>query len=172
MNQLQPLIDIALAQVGTHEEGGNNKGPMIVEYQKATWLAPAPYPWCAAFMCWCLQQFLAGSYPLFVTNVEDIEKWRCRNASAFGWIKWATNKGLTVLDNKQPAKAGDIVVFTFSHIGLVTDDQLPGKDYIETVEGNSSSHVVADSGQDGVWKHQRSISLVRNYIRLINQDVA
>ena len=36
MNQLlKQLVDLVPAEVGVREEGGSNRGPRIVEYQKA-----------------------------------------------------------------------------------------------------------------------------------------
>lgn len=168
MKLAQKLIDIASAQVGVHEEGGNNKGDEIVIYQKATWLPPAGWSWCSAFMCWCMQQWLSN--PEVVKELKVIpEKWRCKDASAFGWIKWAKDHALYITDEKEMAKAGDIVVFDFSHIGLVIADQLPGKDYIETIEGNTNGKGDRDSiTGDGVFKKYRKTNLVRAYIRIIN----
>ena len=58
MDPIKRLLEIATHEVGTHEDGGNNCGPRIVEYQSATWLKPAPWPWCAAFICWILREWL------------------------------------------------------------------------------------------------------------------
>ena len=150
------IVPIALAEVGTREVGGNNQGPRVVEYQKATWLEPAAWPWCAAFVCWVLQQAWAGT---------EREKTRCRDASAFGWVKWAQKHGHTILPETQKAKRGDIVVFDFSHIGIVVEDQTGA--YIRTVEGNTNGQGARDSESgDGVWMKRRHHSTVKNYIRL------
>lgn len=42
--KIDNLVQIALAEVGTREEGGNNCGKDIREYQAATWLEPGPWP--------------------------------------------------------------------------------------------------------------------------------
>ena len=167
---LKKLIDIAISQVGTREEGGNNNGAKIREYQQATWLTPAAWSWCAAFMAWCMREWLKDPEVLKSLKLKDDESfaWRCRDASAFGWAKWGIAKHLYITDEKEPAKAGDIVVFDFSHIGLVVEDQLPGKDYIETVEGNTNGKGDRDSVLgDGVWRKQRKVNLVKNYIRIL-----
>lgn len=164
------LVAIAKAEVGVKEEGGNNQGPKIREYQKATWLTPAAWPWCAAFMAWVLMKWtIAHETELEqLYKTEPISHWRCRDASAFGWIKWAEKNKLYVTDEKEPAKAGDIVVFDFSHIGMVVEDQLPGKDYIVTVEGNTNGKGERDSvSGDGVWQKTRKTNLVKAYIRLV-----
>ncbi len=166
MKILEKLIQIAANQVGVHEDGGNNKGSKIVEYQLATWLKPEAWSWCSAFMCWCLKQWLNDPEVLKEMKVIP-EMWRCKDASAFGWIKWAKLHGLHVTDEKEPAKAGDLVVFDFSHIGIVSADQLPGKDYIETIEGNTNGKGERDSTTgDGVFRKLRKVNLVRAYIRI------
>lgn len=169
MNKLlQKLVDIASSQVGVLEEGGNNRGSKVVIYQGATWLKPDAWPWCSAFMCWCLKEWFKIPEVRAHFNLKMVESWRCRDASAFGWISWAKQQGLYVTDEHEPAKEGDIVVFDFSHIGIVTADQLPGKDYIETIEGNTNGKGERDSVTgDGVFRKIRKTNLVRAYIRII-----
>jgi hypothetical protein len=164
---LQKLIFIASGQIGSHEEGGNNKGPMIVEYQKATWLAPDAWAWCAALQCWVLREWLKCPDVLTELNLteETAKDWRCQDASAFGWEKWAKQKGLKVVQPKDGAKAGDFVIFEFSHIGIVSSDQKDN--IINTIEGNTNNAGERDSNTgDGVWAKQRNISLVKCYVRL------
>jgi hypothetical protein len=166
------LVDIALAEVGTVEAGGNNVGARVRTYQSATWLKPDPWPWCAAFTCWVLREWLKD--PDVLQTIKDTaggpdfnsEKWRCKDASAFGWEKWARQKGLQVLPETEKARAGDFVVFDFSHIGIVVEDQYT--DHIVTVEGNTNGAGARDSETgDGVWKKTRKRSLVKSYIRII-----
>lgn len=50
-------LEIAEKEVGVHEvKGGEN--PRILEYHAATTLGAREdeIPWCAAFVCWCLEQ--------------------------------------------------------------------------------------------------------------------
>jgi len=171
--ELKSLIELAESQVGIREEGGNNNGIHIREYQQATWLKPESWPWCAAFICWLLREWLHNSEDackaLGLENSKAIDAWRLKDASAFGATKWGQSKGLYVTDEKEPAKAGDIVVFDFSHVGIVIEDQLPGKDYIVTVEGNTNGKGERDSvSGDGVWRKTRKTNLVKNYIRLLS----
>jgi hypothetical protein len=123
---IDQMLDIARTEVGTREAAVNNTGARIVEYQGATWLAPGAWPWCAAFTAWVLREWLeneAVREALHLDSFSLADKWRCRDASAFGWEKWARQRKLEVLDETQKARAGDFVVFDFSHIGLVTTDQ-------------------------------------------------
>lgn len=48
-------VQIAMSQLGVHEQGGNNRGPEVDEYIKFIGLNP-PEPWCSAFLCWCIDK--------------------------------------------------------------------------------------------------------------------
>lgn len=167
-NPIKKLVEIAMTEVGTLEEGANNCGPRIREYQSATWLAPGPWPWCSALCCWVLRKWLRDTEVQSAIGLkpEAVEGWRCKDASAFGWEKWAKQHGLQVLPETAQAKAGDFVVFDFSHIGIVVKDQTG--DVIETVEGNTNGRGDRDSETgDGVWKKTRARSLTKVYIRVL-----
>ena len=65
-------------------------------------------------------------------------------------------------------RAGDLVRFTFDHVGLFEKDNHDGT--ITTVEGNTgASGAVSDSrtGGDGVYRKIRSKSLVRDYLHVV-----
>ena len=177
MNDLnKTLVEIIRSQLGRHEEGGNNLGPDVVRYQQSTWLQPGPWPWCAAFVSWCIREWLKQPEVLRYFNLatEQAEKWRCRSANVTDWVEWARNKNCAVLDNTQPAHAGDIVVFTFkpgelSHIGFCIADQLAAGNPIQTIEGNTNNAGAADSTHgDGVVTKNRSTKLVAHYLRLVS----
>lgn len=165
---IDKLIAIAKTEVGNTENGGNNKGEAVVKYQKSTWLKPGAWAWCAAFMCYIFEQWVKDAQ---VQKSLDIIKpviWRCRDASAFGWIAWAKKRELTITDEKELAKKGDIVVFDFSHIGLVIQDQLKPTDKIVTIEGNTEPNKTQRDGtKDGVYIMKRSKTLVKAYIRIV-----
>jgi len=167
---LQSLISIAKSQVGVRESSVNNTGQKIVEYQGATWLAPGAWPWCAAFTSWVMREWLEkdeeARLKLGLTTFSLAEKWRCRDASAFGWIDWATQKKLKILSENNLARAGDFVIYDFSHIGLVIEDQPDRNTKIKTIEGNTNGKGERDSSSgDGVWFKEREPSLVKNYLR-------
>ncbi len=156
------FIGIAKAQIGVTESGGNNKG--VEKYQRATWLKPGAWPWCAAFVAWCLMEFYSNLTGALAETAEDF---RCKDSRAFGWIKWANAKGILVLDEKSLAKAGDLVVYDFSHIGIVVKDQLKLTDKIETVEGNVEPNTTQrDGSADGVHDMKRNTKTVKAYIRI------
>ena len=100
-------------------------------------------------------------------TAKEAELWRPKTAGAFDWAKWAHSKELTVLPESALAKAGDFVIFDFSHIGIVVSDQ-PNVGTITTVEGNTNGKGERDSAAgDGVWQKTRQPSLVKCYIRIL-----
>lgn len=178
MNLISPiearkrLMKIVSAEVGTIEHGGNNRGKRVVEYQRATWLKPGPWPWCAAFVCWCILQWLDDEEVCAALGIKyndaAIEKWRPQTAGAFDFERWARSKGLQVLDETAEVRAGDLVVFDFSHIGFVAEDAHTRTLIIHTTEGNTNGKGLRDSlSGDGVWPKDRERQLARTFIRLI-----
>jgi len=170
---VEQLINIAKKEVGVTEGAVNNTGARVVEYQGTTWLAPGAWPWCAAFTCWIMREWLEDENIRKALNIgtfSQAEKWRCRDASAFGWDTWATSRpNILQIPANKLAKAGDFVIYEFSHIGLVIEDQLNISDNIRTIEGNTNSKGEADSANhDGVWIKERNPTLVRNYIRVLS----
>lgn len=163
------LVNLALAEVGIREEGGNNCGKEVREFQTATWLKPGPWAWCAALQCWLLKKWLESDPVIaFMLQIppDQIQGWRCKDASAFGWETWARKAGLIVLEETAKAKLGDFVIFDFSHIGLVIEDQIGNT--IKTVEGNTNGKGERDSTSgDGVWIKERDYKLTKCYIRLL-----
>lgn len=167
----ETLARIAEAEVarGVREEGGNNRGRRIVEYQTATWLAPDAWPWCAAFVCWCILEALQ------VLALKPTTWKRPRTASAYDFERWATgeahhpnNSGWGLLSRKQTPKRGDLVTFRWSHIGIVLE--YDSKRQMMTVaEGNTFPKAERSDGgvkaPDGVYAQRRHKSTVRRLIR-------
>jgi hypothetical protein len=169
MNDLAAsLVRIAASQVGVRESGGNNRGPSIVEYQKASWLPPGPWPWCAAFCCWALREMLHTPAGAMFLDGARVDEWRCKDAKAFGWERWARDRRLTVLSESAVPHAGDLVIYDFSHIGVVENaDDWPR--VIHTIEGNTNGRGDRDSTTgDGVWRKARppTKDLIKCYVRL------
>lgn len=163
---IDELIRIARGEVGVREVGGANRGPRVVEFQRATWLEPGPWPWCAAFTCWVLREALKTDPGKAYIRNKNVEQWRCRDASAFGWIGWAKAKGLAV--GRTPRR-GDFVVYDFNgpkqgggHIGLVEAVLADGR--FRTVEGNTNGEGSREG--DGVYEKTRSVNSAVGFIRL------
>jgi hypothetical protein len=161
------LCAIAEAEVGTREQGGNNRGGRIVAYQAATWLAPDAWPWCAAFVCWCIKEWLKVPGVPESLGVSNVERWRPKTAGAFDFLRWAREKDLPILGENAEVQAGDLVIFDFSHIGIVVDDAAKGSQFVQTVEGNTNGRGDRESTSgDGVWMKKRARGLARNFIRI------
>lgn len=147
------LIEILTSEEGVREIGTTNRGPRVQEYQAATWLEGSGWPWCAAFICWGILQ-LEEQFPLPFK--------RPRTAAAWGFEQWARDEGLQLFKPRKKIKAGDIVCFTFSHIGLAIEDESGGR--VKTVEGNTDGPGSRDGG--GVYIKTRRTSVIRSNIRL------
>lgn len=160
------LVDLALKEVGIREVG-NNHGPQIREYQKATWLEPGEWPWSASFCCWLLREWTKAADVQKALKLEtgsEVARFLCHDPRACGWEKWAKERRIKIVPGEELAKAGDFVIFDFPHIGLVMADQNPTSRVISTIEGNTTSQE-----GNGVWKNIRARSLVKSYIRCLNK---
>ena len=161
------LALIAEGEIGVLESGGNNCGQRIREYQKATWLTPDAWPWCAAFVDWCIAEWLKAPSVLATLGktAEEAASFRPRTAGAWDLVNWAKEHGLLVGGENAVAHRGDIVVYDFSHVGIVVEDSERGE--LTVVEGNTNGRGDRDSESgDGVWKKHRERSLAKAFIRL------
>jgi hypothetical protein len=162
------LLAIAQSEIGVREQGGNNRGQRIREYQSATELAPDNWAWCAAFVDFCIRQWVSNSDVVKWLDLQSLtpEQWRPKTALAYGLTEWAKSRPKTtsIYTDKDTAQPGDIVTFDFSHVGIVLED---GGDTIVTVEGNTNvkGQRESESG-DGVWRKIRAKSLARDFIRI------
>jgi hypothetical protein len=166
----QKLIDIAAKEVGIVETPRNsNTGPRIVEYQRATTLGGTGWPYCAAFVCWCIREWGKSGEVLDALKMSPafFEQWRPKTAAAYGFHEWASEHDLTVFDeNAHPGQAelhtGDIITFDFSHVGLLVTDH---QSVLSTIEGNTDVAGSRDGG--GVYAKSRPRHLARKFIRLL-----
>jgi hypothetical protein len=165
---IQKLVAIAMSQVGVKEVGGNNRGAKIREYQAATNLKPAAWPWCAALCSWIIREWLKDKEVVQWLNLKATtpEQWRPKTAAAFGYIEWAKKRPNTtqVLPETATPKVGDLAIFDFSHIGIVVG---VNKGSFKCAEGNTNQRGTRDSDSgDGVWLKTRKNSLVRAFVRI------
>jgi hypothetical protein len=138
------VLTWAKQQVGVRENPPNsNWGPKIGKWIEFTGYT-SPVYWCGCFACFAVVRIGGARIPNRIRLGFD------------GYIKAdAANRdnGLTQVGFSE-ARAGDIVVYTFPHIGVV--DHVVG-DTISTVEGNTSSG--PGGSQDnggGVFQRTRS----------------
>lgn len=167
---IQLLIAIAREFAGKTESSPN----------MAPWIAPlwpdtsypegmrdrAPY--CAAGMChvvaeWIRRLAAMGQLKAILgMTLKEANAWRCKSARAFAWRDWAKAKGLKIIGDTGTPAPGDIVVFDFSHIGLVTGEERRAT--VPTFEFNTNASGSRDG--DGAWDKQRPKSVAQCFIRL------
>ena len=70
-----PWLTIARGEVGVTETPGPGNNPRILEYHKRTKLRAKDdiTPWCAAFVCWCLEE--AGLISPESAAAQDFLTW-------------------------------------------------------------------------------------------------
>lgn len=128
MNEhIEKLIKIARTEVGTREGEKDNMGARIVENIRVCTVSSGRMAWCAAFTAWLMREWLEDEKvreAFGLASFSLAEKWRCRDASAFGWEKWAKQHKIALLPETEKAKVGEFVVYDFFHIGLVIADQV------------------------------------------------
>jgi len=164
----QSLVEIARRDVGKVEVT-RNRAPWIQKYWSATTLPNGHtdrQPYCAAAVCYWVQQWLALPEVLAALKMTpaQAERRRCKSARAFDWLDWAAARKLEVLSDRptERLRVGDLMVFDISHIGIVRDDDAKG---VYTIEANTGNGSVRDG--DGCFERVRPRSAARAFIRLI-----
>lgn len=147
------MVALALKEVGVRESPRNsNRGKRVQEYQRATWHEGTGWPWCAAFICWLAKEAGMSEGRPTTPGAWDFENWARK-----------TNKAtLFKPGSKTKIRPGDIVVFTFSHIGLAVAHESDGA--VKTVEGNTDASGSREGG--GVYRKTRPLSQIRSVIRI------
>lgn len=156
------IAPIAEEEIGLHEEGGPNKGPQLAEIFGADNYKPNAtddgYPWCASFCCWIVKRAMEKHGGPFTFE-------RPTTPSAFGFETWSLAQDASTQTKKKPRgdiQRGDLVIYSFSHIGIATTSVDPTGHFM-AVEGNTN-----DAGsREGtkVARKRRHIDLVRSRIR-------
>ena len=148
------LVELAKKEVGVREHPRNtNRGKRVQEFQNATWLDGTGWAWCAAFICWlCREAGVKDSVRPKTAGAWDFERWARKAISPVNLYKPAS---------KTKIQAGDILVFSQSHIGLASHSQ--GVKSVSTIEGNTDASGSREGG--GVYARSRRLSEVRSVIR-------
>lgn len=158
------IVKIAKSEVGVEEINGTNCGPRVDEYKAATNLPPhESWPWCAAFVDWCTMIAMADGY-------ADGTKYsfvRPKTAGAWDLENWSLKQDKSTNTKRNPERdimAGDIVIFTFSHVGIATG--FPDHaGHVATIEGNTDAEGSREGG--GVFRKHRHITKIRSRIRFM-----
>lgn len=127
----------------TENPPGSNWGGMVERFIRFCGYNFAVY-WCGCFACWCVIKGGGAKIPTPIRLGFDGYIIADANAGA---------NGLTAVSFDQ-ARAGDIVVYGFNHIGIV--DRVSG-DTLYAIEGNTSSGSSgSQSNGGGVFARTRS----------------
>jgi hypothetical protein len=158
MKLSEKLVSLAKKEIGVEEVNGSNCGPRVDEYKAATWLNPKKgWPWCAAFICWLFREGMKGSKYSFK---------RPKTAGAWDFENWCLEQDNSVILKKPhngDIKAGDIIIFTFSHIGIATGP-VDSSGLVPTIEGNTDGQGSREGG--AVLAKKRKVSQIRSVIRV------
>jgi len=154
------IVRLATLEIGVEEINGSNTGKRVREYQAATTLKGTGWAWCAAFVCFIVREAMKN------LAIYETQKFtRPKTASAWGFEAWSRAQDKTTWTRKPhdgDIQAGDIVVFTFSHIGIATGS--PDKNgYVPTIEGNTDGEGSREGG--AVLAKKRHVSKIRSRIR-------
>lgn len=160
----EAIAHAAESKIGIREKGGNNKGPDLAPFFAADSYKPNPsddgYAWCAAFVCWAVKTAMDATGTKETPGFQ-----RPTTPGAWAFEKWSLAQDATTQTKKKPRgdiQRGDIIVFTFSHIGIAVGH--PDKNgHFYTVEGNTDEAGSREGG--GVFRKRRHIDNVRSRIR-------
>lgn len=159
------LATIAAPYIGATETGDNRMGDdsRMQEIFAADNLTVSGntdgYPWCAAFVSLCVQK-LIQQYPCYYIAVTPPREPSVSNFRT----EWAVHQGCLIFSPRSKViipVPGDIVVFTFSHIGIV---ESVADGLVDTIEGNTNQ-AGSREGKE-VARKTRPNSQIRAFIRL------
>lgn len=129
-------------------------------------------PYCAAGMAYCVREWLRDKTVLAALGMtaQQAEKWRCKSASVFkaenSWLNWAKQaKGVTILPKTSILHAGDLAVYSYSHIEMVTDDDNTTTGAFVAIGYNTDKSGSADG--EGCYEKPRNRAKIKNFIRLL-----
>ena len=149
----EELAKTYLAEVGTREEGGNNRGSRVAEYLRSTGLSEG-YAWCAAFVKWVYTQHSIDT--------------RGANAWSPSWFpdgRLIYRRDRRANGQPQPGDVFGLYYANLKRIGHVGIVHQWGDDWVITVEGNTNEGGSREG--DGVFKKKRlkrQIYAVSDYI--------
>jgi hypothetical protein len=154
MTLAQQSLQIAIAQLGVCEQPRNsNMGPEVNQYLRSVGLRPG-YPWCMAFVYWCVEQACQKSG-------------RTNPMVRTGGVmrQWNETKLRKLSHRDRAIKAGDVFIMRFArgtgHTGFVKEVH-PGR--IVTIEGNTND----EGSREGyeVAQRERLLSTMHGIIQI------
>ena len=153
----EKLVALARLEIGVEEVDGTNCGVRVDAYKSATNLPPhEAWPWCAAFIDWLVREAVRTDGPYTFARPTTAGAWNLEN-----WSKKQDGSTHTLRAPGNDIKAGDIVIFKFSHVGLCVRGA--EADRIRTIEGNTDAAGSREGG--GVFEKSRSLDSIKTRIR-------
>jgi hypothetical protein len=153
----EKLVALAQLEIGVEEVDGTNCGVRVDSYKSATNLPPhEAWPWCAAFIDWLVREAIRTDGPYTFARPTTAGAWNLEN-----WSKEQDNSTHTLRNPGNDVKAGDIVIFKFSHVGLCLRGAEAGR--IRTIEGNTDAAGSREGG--GVFEKSRALDSIKTRIR-------
>lgn len=145
----QRAVQAALSKKGVHEEPpGSNRGPFVDMVTRFCSLTP-PVFWCGCFTGWAACSEEGGN--------ANADPWAMVHHAVM--LSYA-RQGLHGLEDVSlsEARAGDIVSYSFEHIGMLVEPISGGR--LHTIEGNTGQQGLQNNG-GGVYEHSdRTTGLV------------
>lgn len=162
------LVEVAIGEIGVRETS-RNQGPGIEKYWGATTYPEGcrdRQPWCAAVLCWVFLRTLALAVERGVEGgIALTERTRPKSAAVRYWPAWARRTGCLIFapgSSKYVPEPGDVVIFTFSHIGLV--EKRLNANSVRTLEGNTDDEGSREGKE--FCRRVRSHSIIKAFIRV------
>jgi hypothetical protein len=160
----EPLADIARPYIGATEASGNQMGtdPRMREIFEADSLMGSSdtdgYAWCCSFISLCVQKLINQSPHYGMVHPP-------RTASVLNFrTQWAPAQNCLIFPPNHAVHSphkGDVLVFTFSHIGVVDE---VGTNMVYTIEGNTNE--AGSREGTSVLRKSRAFGIIRCFIRL------
>lgn len=153
MGKLQDnLLRIAAEQIGVTEWPQNSNKVLYNTWYYGRQVSGSAYPWCMAFVQWCFNQ-----------NGTKLPYKTASCSGLLNWYKQRQPKQVVPVPQK-----GDIVIYNFSHTGIIESSNA---NTITAIEGNTTSNNSgSQSNGGGVFRRTRNKSTVKAYIRPIMQE--
>lgn len=139
----QKLLDVARSYIGVREQGGNNRGRQVEEFQRVIGGAEKE-PWCMSFAQYCIKAAESATQ----ANSQVPESEGCLAV-------WNGSPRELRRDRPEP---GSLVIWRHGnssqgHVGIVEAVNSDGT--FTTIEGNTSDSSGINREGDGVYRKQR-----------------
>lgn len=150
MNTVIELLELAVSQIGVHEDPPNSNSVLYNDWYYGRHVEGKEYPWCMVFLQWCYSQvgvklpIRTASCTAMMEAARKVNRWRTSNY-----------------------QRGDLLIYSFnanrtpSHCGVLYEWR--DKNHVYAVEGNTS--VKNDTNGGAVMMRDRPLRNVLGAFR-------